>query len=211
MSIRYSLTNFDLILYVSPTDKYERYNIRLINNSSNYYFTKEIKCAEHLISVYYLDINWILTQQSIPERINYIASLDFYSHNKLDKDYCINCKSTWPFWVKRINLTTDYKVIQIGCSGCGYNPNTEFVNCERCNSVNTPLCVMETNKISIHICKECDIELFSSGNIYLKVSFNEKDEVKKLGANWDNKYKRWFINKNHKNKEIILQKWRRIW
>jgi hypothetical protein len=70
---------------------------------------------------------------------------------------------------------------------------------------------METNTISIHICKSCDIELFSSGNIYLKVSFNEKDEVKKLGANWDNKYKKWFINKNHKNKEIILQKWRRIW
>ena len=201
---------FDLILYVSPTDKYERYNIRLINNSSNYYFTKEIKCAEYLISVYYLDINWILTQQSIPERINCIASLDCYDKDKRDKK-CINCKSSWPFWVKRINLTTDYKVIQIGCSGCGYNPNTEYVNCLRCNSVNTPLCVMETNVISIHICKQCDVELFSSNNIYLSVSFSEKDDVKKLGGKFDVKNKKWFIHNSHKNVDIILQKYKPLW
>ena len=202
---------FDLILYVCY--KFTIYCIQLIYNSSSYYFTKERKYADYLIGVYYLDIDWILSQTKIPERIKYIASLDCYDyseHREFTKT-CLSCKDAPAFWVKRINnLTQDYKVISIGCQ-CGYNFNTEYINCERCDSNNTPLCVMETNTISIHICKSCDIELFSSGNIYLKVSFNEKDEVKKLGANWDNKYKRWFINKNHKNKEIILQKWRRIW
>ena len=70
---------------------------------------------------------------------------------------------------------------------------------------------METNKININICKICDIELFSSGNIYLHVSYSKKDDAKKLGANWDNKYKKWFIHKNNKNVDIILQKWKRIW
>lgn len=126
--------------------------------------------------------------------------------------YCINCKADWPFWVKRINTNNqDYKVIHIGCSGCGYNSNTEYIKCERCNSINTPLCVMETNVISFNICKSCDIDLYSSGNIYLSVSFNSKDQVKQLGANWDNKYKKWFINKNHKNVDIILAKWKRLW
>ncbi len=198
---------FDLILYVEPSDKCVRYCIRLIYNHSNYYFIKEQEYAELSIAVYYLDIDWILSQIDIPKRINYIASLDCYNHTEFDK-YCNNCKSTWPFWVKRIYY--NYKVIHIGCSGCGYNPNTEFINCEMCNS-KTPLCVMETNFINKNICKNCDIYLFGSGNIYLNVPFNLKDEVKKLGANWDNKYKKWFINKNHKNIDIILQKWKRIW
>ena len=196
---------FDLILYVEPTDKFERYLIRLIYKYSNYYFTKERECAEIYQGIYYLDIDWILSQTEIPKTINYIASLDCYNHNELDK-YCNHCDSVWPFWVKR---TCD-KVIHIGCSGCGYNPNTEIIKCEMC-SIDTPLWVMETNKININICKNCDIYLFSSGNIYLYVSFNQKDEVKKLGAKWDMKYKKWFINKNDKNIDIILQKWKRMW
>ena len=70
---------------------------------------------------------------------------------------------------------------------------------------------METNKINKKICKSCDIDLFSSGNIYLSVSFSEKDEVKKLGAYWDSKCKKWFIHKNHKNVDIVLQKYKRLW
>jgi uncharacterized protein YkuJ len=199
---------FDLILYVEPRDKWVRYCIRLIYNYSNYCFIKEQEYAEFLIGIYYLDIDWVLSQTSIPNRINYIASLDCYNHNELDKD-CSNCKLSWPFWVKRIY--DNYKVIHIGCSSCGYNSNTEYISCERCNSNSTPLCAMETNKVNINICKNCDIELFSSGIVYLSVSFSEKDEVKKLGANWDIKYKKWFINKNHKNIDLILKKWKRIW
>jgi hypothetical protein len=199
---------FDLILYVEPSQKYQKYLIRLIYKYSNYYFTKERDYAEIYKSIYYLDIDWILLQTEIPKKINYIASLDCYNHNEFDK-YCSNCHSDWPFWVKR--TCDDYKVVHIGCSGCGYNPDTEFIPCEMCNSNNTPLCVMETNKININICKNCDIYLFSSGNIYLNIPFNLKDEVKKLGAIWDNKCKKWFINKNNKNIDIILQKWKRIW
>ena len=201
---------FDLGLYVSPGEKFERYCIRLINNSSNYCFTKELDYAINQIGVYYLDIDWILCQTKIPERINYIACLNCYNHNELDK-MCINCNGQWPFWVKRNKYINNYKVIHIGCAGCGYKPNTEYMNCERCNSINTPLCVMETNKINKNICKNCDIELFSSGNIYLRVSFTPKHAIKTLGAIWDIKYKKWFIHKNHKNIDIVLEKYKRLW
>jgi len=203
---------FDLVLYVSPTNKFSRYCIRLINNSSNYYFIKELEYGIFIIGVYYLDIDWVLLQKNIPKQIKYIASLDCYNHNKFERE-CSNCKHpNPPFWVKRINtITQNYKVIYIGSDCCDKNPETEYINCERCNSLNTPLCVMETNKININICKNCDMELFSSGNIYLSVLFSEKDNTKKLGANWDNKYKKWFIHKNDKNFDIAIQKYKQLW
>lgn len=40
--------------------------------------------------------------------------------------------------------------------------------------------------------------------IYLKVDFNDKDEVKKLGGRWDKDKKKWFIYDNNKNIDIIL-------
>jgi len=209
---------FDLILYIEPTkklepnEKYQQYCIRLINgeSSSNYYFTKESDYAQIGLGIYYINIDWILSQREIPQHIKYIASLDFYDKEREWKK-CSSCKGEWGFFVKRIMSGTDYKVIYIGCSGCGYNPNTEYINCERCNSVNTPLCVMETNIISKHICKSCDIDLYSNGNVYLHVPFSQKDEARTRGAIWDSKYRKWFIHKNHKNIDIILTKWKRLW
>jgi hypothetical protein len=201
---------FDLILYVEPGDeKWERYCIRLIYNYSKYYFIKQHDYAEFIIGVYYLEIDWILSQTITPKKINYIASLDCYDNINMYID-CYNCKSGWQFWVKRIYHNDNYKVIYIGCPDCG-GRNTEYINCERCNSNSTPLCVMETNKINNRICKNCDIDLFNSGNIYLSVPYNSKDDVKKLGAYWDNTYKKWFIHKNNKNIDTILQKWKRLW
>jgi hypothetical protein len=165
---------FDLILYVQeepsekyePSEKHQRYLIRLIYNYSNYYFTRETHYAEAMRGIYYLDIDWILSQTEIPKKINYIASLDCYDHHNGFDKYCGNCDGDWPFWVKRTYDNYKYKVIHVGCSGCGYNPNTEFIKCKMCNSNNTPLWVMETN-ININICKQCDISLFYSGKIAL--------------------------------------------
>ena len=74
---------FDLILYLyrKPNEKYQKYCIRLINNS-NYYFTKQTQYVNSILVVYYLDVEWVLSQQNIPERINYIASWDFEERRK---------------------------------------------------------------------------------------------------------------------------------
>jgi hypothetical protein len=204
---------FDLILYVS-SEKWERYCIRLIYNHSNYRFIKQHEYAELGTGVYYLDIDWILSQTEIPKRIIYIASIDCYQHSDTSQGYektCDYCKYSPNFWVQRTNIKNEYKVEYIGSNCCNKNKPRQCINCERCNVNDTPLCVMETNTINKNICKNCDIDLYSSGNIYLNVTFYQKDDAKKLGAKWDNKYRKWFINKNHKNIDIILQKWERIW
>ena len=193
-------------------EKNQRYCIRLVHNLI-FYFSKEEEYINSCLGIYYLDIDWVLSQQTIPENINYIASLDFYDQSSIEKyNTCIKCDKEGPFYVKQINiLKPDYKVITTGCVECYYNKNSEYINCPICNSRNTPLSVMATTNIYKNICKSCDIELYNSGKIYLSVSFREKDEAKKLGANWDNQYKRWFIHKNHVNVVSVLQKYKQKW
>ena len=43
-------------------------------------------------------------------------------------------------------------------------------------------------------------------NVYLNVKFTEKDEVKKLGAKWDQEKKKWFVN-SHNPKAHTLARW----
>jgi len=203
---------FDLILYEKEVtddncDRYKKFCIRVIYNNS-YHFPNQAYYIHNNISVYYLDIDWILSQQNIPKEIKYITSLAHYDGVwKL----CDECHNDCILWVKRIyDSYGNYKVIGIKCNSSN-NKETEYIRCKRCESNSTPLYVMETNKINKYICKSCDIDLFSSGNIYISVRFSDKDEVKKLGAIWDITYKKWFINKNHKNVDVILKKWERIW
>lgn len=44
-------------------------------------------------------------------------------------------------------------------------------------------------------------------NIYLNVSFSEKDIVKKLGAKWDQEQKKWFVNSSNYKTIVKLQKY----
>ena len=196
---------YDLIVYVDNVDKniYQKYCINLIYNYDDYSFTKEKKYAYNDIAVYYLDIDWILSQQNIPEFIKIIASLDCYNYNHKSK-YCIKCKTNYRFWVRLIKTPEYYKAVSIGCDSCGYESNSEYIHCERCNSFEE-LIIMATN-VHTNMCKQCDIECFK--NIYLSVSFREKEQVKQLGAKWDIKYKKWFIMGDNINKDYLLQKFR---
>lgn len=196
---------YDLIIYETDDELwyYETYYIKLVYDYTQTSFTKEdAEIAENMSAIYYVDINWILSQKEIPKQINYIAGIDYYS-----KDWnficCHKCDAHFPFYVKRINLfSPDYKVINMGCSDCKHNANTEFENCFRCKENTTPLCVMETNLHSL-ICKPCDIY----NKTLLQVPFSEKEEIKKLGGRFDFLCKKWYVEHDNKNMDIILSKW----
>ena len=152
-----------------------------------------------------LDVGWIPPQPNVPEFIHYIACLRFTDRTQKNKK-CDQCKTRYPFGVKVINGNgNDYKVISIGCT-CGHNRNTEYIECERCGSDHTPLRVMWTNWLNTNICKSCDIECLE--NVYRCVPYREKDEAKYLGANWDSKYKKRYINNNNKNMKMVIEKWK---
>ena len=43
--------------------------------------------------------------------------------------------------------------------------------------------------------------------IYLNVPYEEKDEAKKMGAKWDTKKKRWFIDHKNRYKVQMMGRW----
>jgi len=45
------------------------------------------------------------------------------------------------------------------------------------------------------------------GKLYLNIPYSEKDEAKKLGAKWDSKKKKWYINNKNKHKAQMMGRW----
>ena len=44
-----------------------------------------------------------------------------------------------------------------------------------------------------------------SHKIYLNVAYSQKEQAKKFGAKWDRSKKKWYIEGNCPNKEMIIQ------
>ena len=63
--------------------------------------------------------------------------------------------------------------------------------------------------IGLHNCPYNDNKpkINKSKKIYLKVSYNQKEDAKKLGAKWDFRKKKWYIFDNNKNKDDIIEKY----
>jgi hypothetical protein len=52
--------------------------------------------------VYYLDVEWVLSQQNIPERINYIASWDFEERRKIKEIQIEETRKRWEIKERQI-------------------------------------------------------------------------------------------------------------
>ena len=52
--------------------------------------------------------------------------------------------------------------------------------------------------------KKISLSKEKSKRVYLRVSFEQKDDAKRMGAKWDFRKKKWYINEDSKNKEILL-------
>ena len=203
----------DLILYEddceSENEKYEKYHLFLVNKLSECCLT--VKADDiwnyDVRRTYYISIEWVLSQTEIPNKIEYIASIDNFDIGKDRYIDCARCKNQMPFWVKRIFTKTDYKIINI-ITCCG-RQESEYVECERCGSLNMPLTEMEKN--GKKLCNLCITQLNKSGRIYLYTSSEGRIEARKLGVLWDSIYGKSFIYNTNKNKDVILQKWKRIW
>jgi hypothetical protein len=207
---------FDLILRVDKTEKYDQYCIRLCyyDGKSDFRVSDAKKIADCNIGVYWLDIEWVLSQYEIPTRIQYLACIDKYNSNSYSVT-CPSCGNEGEVWVKRVYTKDEYKTMYIGTTGCSNDcaaRETEYLPCARCKKTTTPLCVTETNVIQHNImCKSCDVELYNNGNVYLFVPFQVKDKIKSLGGLWDVKYKTWYVRKDNTNIDAILRFCKRIW
>jgi len=191
-----------MIEYGDVGDTYELYHIFLIDASENYDIINEFEYLYSNIAVYYINIDWILSQTERPTRIRSVASLDCSSHFNKTKTQCGHLSS---YWIKQINVP-EYKLIYIISCGCGYNSRKEYDNCQKCN-VLSPLCIMVTN-IHHMLCKQCDVIKYDFEKQYLCVPYHEKEEAKLYDAMWDKDVKKWYVYKDNENIDTILQKWK---
>jgi len=53
-----------------------------------------------------------------------------------------------------------------------------------------------------------DLDSLLYGKVYLNIPFSDKDKCKSYGGIWDTEKKMWYISKNNKNIEIILNTWK---
>lgn len=194
----------DLIIkYRDERDTCELYHIFLIDDFENYDIINEFEYVFENIAVYYVNIDWILSQKERPTRIRSCVSLDCSSHFSKTKTQCGHLSS---YWTKQINVP-NYKLIYvIPCSKCGYNSKKENDNCQKCNEL-SPLCIMATN-IHVTLCKQCDVIKYDDEKEYLQVPYHEKEEAKLYDALWDKDVKKWYVYKDNENIDIILQKWK---
>jgi hypothetical protein len=157
IKLSYTHKTVDLILYEedsqSEEGRYEKYNLFLVNNVSERVFKDRYYNSEFGIRVYFISIEWVLSQTEIPNKIEYIASIDNFDIGKNRYLDCVRCKYDTEFWVKRLFTKTDYKIINI--SICCGRRESEYVECERCGSLDTPLSEMEKN--GEMLCKSCII------------------------------------------------------
>lgn len=197
-----TLNSVDLMIeYGDMRDTYELYHIFLIDVSENYDIINEFEYLDSNIAVYYINIDWILSQIERPTRIRSVASLDCSSLFSKTKCQCGHLSS---YWIKGINVP-GYIIYIISCESCGYNSRKEYDNCQKCN-VLSPLCIMVTNNNNT-LCKQCDI--FGYNREYLCVPYHEKEEAKLYDALWDKDVKKWYVYKDNENMDVILQKWKK--
>lgn len=169
----------DLVVYTSADytdcneEQYERFHIYLIHCNNNevpklLYKNNIVDLVDSDISVYYLDIKWILSQTEVPKYIHYIKSLDKYDYKydyppwRFKNCRCNNCDWDFPYWVERTSDKTynSYSVKCIGCIGCiSFNNKNEhesnYLECLKCEK-KCLLSLTDTNIISKYYCKTCD-------------------------------------------------------
>ena len=118
---------------------------------------------------------------------------------RIRKLYAIPC---YGYCFRQGNAANDY--IQGKCPD-----NCKLMDCPSCH-VKHPQWVLDCKGGGV--CISCDMDDYIANNhlTFIDVSFAKKEEAKSLGARWDPQRKKWFIQKDAKNKAFILTKFKEI-
>jgi len=158
------------------------------------------------------------------ENNRYIKNQDWKCSYKCVPMECYHCNEITPRHMFNNNICMDcgyQNKIEI-CNGYGecLDPNTLqkhtnydcSFNCIPIKCSNTycktwlPKLYLGSTYIK-NVCRSCDMNAifdFPKDVILLDVPFSQKDYIKSLGAKFYNKYKKWCIKNDNKNKDIIL-------
>lgn len=189
---------FDLTIF---SGEYPEYHINLVYGSDqipyyvhSYSGYKEEKKMKEMIELldggmFYIDINWIVRQPTVPTIISYIGCC-----KKLgDNIHCIHCDNETLLYEKTIHNKSE-----LGhCFHCFKYP----YGCAKCKER------MYNNIHNIPLCNKCEIE--NKDVLFFDVLERSDFEIiQSFGAKYDKQYKKWYISKDNTNQDIIRKCWK---
>ena len=133
-----------------------------------------------------------------------------------DSSYSIRCCTTYgekmskKGWKNKSKDIPNVEIVKVAYNFCKKYNNIKFIHvrahtgCQDKHSIGNDHADKLANlAIGITSCPYANIKK----KLYLDVPFEEKDEAKKMGAKWDTKKKRWFIQHKNKYKVQMMGRW----
>ena len=133
-----------------------------------------------------------------------------------DSSYSIRCCTTYgekmskKGWKNKSKEIPNVEIVKVAYNFCKKYNNIKFLHvrahtgCQDKHSIGNDHADKLANlAIGITSCPYANIKK----KLYLSVPFEEKDEAKKMGAKWDTKKKRWFIQHKNKYKVQMMGRW----
>jgi len=133
-----------------------------------------------------------------------------------DSSYAIRCCTTYgekmfkKGWKNKGKDIPNTKMVKVAYNFCKKYPNIKFIHVMAHTGLQDAHSIGNENAdrlanlaIGVTSCPYANIKK----KIYLNVPFEEKEDAKLLGAKWDKKKKKWFIEQKNKYKVQIMGRW----
>jgi ribonuclease HI len=133
-----------------------------------------------------------------------------------DSTYSMRCCTTYgekmskKSWQNKGKDIPNVEIVKVAYNFCKKHNNVKFIHvlahtgCDDEHSIGNDHADRLAN-LSIGV-KSCPYAKIKK-KMYLNVPFDEKDEAKKMGAKWDKKRKKWFIDPKNKFKVQMMGRW----
>ena len=141
-------------------------------------------------------------------------------HLYTDSDYSKRCCTTYgekmckKGWQKKGVDIPNREIVETAYNFCRKYPNIKFHHIAAHTGLQDEHSIGNDNAdrlanlaIGVESCPYSNPKQKQKQKIYLNVPYSEKNEAKKLGAKWDGKKKKWFIDNNNKNKIQMMGHW----
>jgi uncharacterized protein YkuJ len=145
---------------------------------------------EHGIALYFVDVKWVLKQKTKPENIECVIINDpWYKYHGQRVD---NVKNVIKIYENLLLIERRYPSALL--EGFRFGPGGNF------NNITTNPFESQTQKIISTFLCNLKLELQSSkvdfDRVYLKISYNNKNKIKKYHGIWHQRFKVWSITQN---------------
>jgi len=141
-------------------------------------------------------------------------------HLYTDSDYSKRCCTTYgekmckKGWQNKGKDIPNREIVEVAYGFCRKYPNIKFHHIAAHTGLQDEHSMGNDNAdrlanlaIGVESCPYSEKKSSSKNKMYLNVPYSEKDEAKKMGARWDVKNKKWYIEHKNKHRIQMMGRW----